>query len=157
MNWYPWKDEALELALKSRKLMVVSIGYSSCHWCHVMERESFSDTAVSRIMNQDFISIKVDREERPDVDQIYMNACQIVNSGACGWPLNAITLPDGRPIWIGTYLTKDEWIKLLISMQAVYQEDPNEFEKMALRIQNHLSVDYSQYMQSSLSPVTKEK
>ncbi|MBK7812198.1 MAG: thioredoxin domain-containing protein [Saprospiraceae bacterium] len=157
VNWYPWKDEALELALKSRKLMVVSIGYSSCHWCHVMERESFSDTAVSRIMNQDFISIKVDREERPDVDQIYMNACQIVNSGACGWPLNAITLPDGRPIWIGTYLTKDEWIKLLISMQAVYQEDPNEFEKMALRIQNHLSVDYSQYMQSSLSPVTKEK
>ncbi|MBK9272456.1 MAG: thioredoxin domain-containing protein [Saprospiraceae bacterium] len=157
VDWYPWKDEALELGLKSRKLMIVSIGYSSCHWCHVMERESFSDTAVSRIMNQNFISIKVDREERPDVDQVYMNACQIVNSGACGWPLNSITLPDGRPVWVGTYLTKEEWIKLLISIQNLYEEDPNELEKMAMRIQSHLSVDYSQFVSSNPNQVTKGK
>jgi uncharacterized protein YyaL (SSP411 family) len=154
VDWYPWKDEALELALKTRKLLIISIGYSSCHWCHVMERESFSDTAVSRIMNKDFVSIKVDREERPDIDQIYMNACQIVNSGACGWPLNAIALPDGRPVWVGTYLTKDEWMKLLVSIQEVYSEDPNELEKMAMGIQNHLSVDYSNFIGSSNQSVS---
>lgn len=157
VDWYPWKDEALELALKTRKLMIISIGYSSCHWCHVMERESFSDTAVSRIMNKDFVSIKVDREERPDIDQIYMNACQIINSGACGWPLNAIALPDGRPVWVGTYLTKDEWIKLLSSIQEIYAEDPNELEKMAMGIQNHLSVDYSRFIGGSGQSVSAEK
>ncbi len=145
VDWYPWKDEALKIAADTRKLMIISIGYSSCHWCHVMERESFSDTAVSNVMNAHFISIKVDREERPDVDQIYMNACQIINSGACGWPLNAITLPDGRPVWVGTYLTKDEWLRLLKNMQDVYAEDPNELEKMAMQIQSHLSVDYSRF------------
>lgn len=143
VDWYPWKDEALEEAIKSRKLLIISIGYSSCHWCHVMERETFSDTSASRIMNQNFISIKVDREERPDVDQIYMNACQVVNGGACGWPLNIIAMPDGRPVWIGTYLTREEWIKVLNNFQEVYNEDPNELEKMALRIQSNLSVDYS--------------
>ncbi len=144
VDWYPWKDEALKKAKESRKLMIVSIGYSSCHWCHVMERESFSDTTVSRIMNSDFISIKIDREERPDIDNVYMTACQVINqNGGCGWPLNAITLPDGQAVWVGTYLTKDEWLKLLTNIQSVYAEDPNELEKMARSINNKLDVDYS--------------
>lgn len=95
-----------------------------------MEKESFSDTTVSRFMNSHFVSIKVDREERPDVDNMYMSDCQRSNGGACGWPLNAITNSEGKTIWVTTYLSKDEWLKALQSIQAAYQEDPNEIEKM---------------------------
>lgn len=142
VDWYPWGDEALQLAKQSKKLLVISIGYSSCHWCHVMERETFSDTAVSRVMNEHFVSIKVDREERPDIDNIYMNACQIANQGSCGWPLNAIALPDGRPVWVGTYLLREEWMSLLKQINALYHEDQNELEKIANQIANHLSADH---------------
>ena len=139
VDWYPWSDEALAKAVKENKLIIVSIGYSSCHWCHVMEKESFSDTAVSRIMNANFVSIKVDREERPDIDNIYMEACQIVNqNGGCGWPLNAICLSDGRPVWVGTYLTKNEWMHLLNQILDVYKEDQNQLQKAAAQIANHL-------------------
>ena len=131
VDWYPWNDEALQKAKKEHKLIIVSIGYSSCHWCHVMERESFSDTAVSRIMNRDFISLKVDREERPDIDNVYMTACQIINrDGGCGWPLNAICLPDGRPVWVGTYLSKEDWQKLMTQIHSLFKEDVNELELM---------------------------
>ncbi|HEX5624570.1 MAG TPA: thioredoxin domain-containing protein [Saprospiraceae bacterium] len=143
VDWYPWSQPALDLAAKERKLMVISIGYSSCHWCHVMERESFSDTAVSRLMNEHFVSIKVDREERPDIDNVYMTACQVANpGGSCGWPLNAITLPDGRPVWVGTYLSRDEWMQLLRQIHDLYQEDENSLLKMAYQIENHLQVDH---------------
>lgn len=139
VDWYPWSDEALAKAVKENKLMIVSIGYSSCHWCHVMEKESFSDTAVSRIMNANFVSIKVDREERPDIDNIYMEACQIVNqNGGCGWPLNAICLSDGRPVWVGTYLAKKDWMHLMNQILEVYKEDQNQLQKAAAQIANHL-------------------
>lgn len=142
VDWYPWGDAALQKASSEKKLMVISIGYSSCHWCHVMERETFSDTAVSRVMNTDFVSIKVDREERPDIDNVYMNACQIMNpDGGCGWPLNAIALPDGRPVWVGTYLNKDEWIGLLKQIIDLYHEDQNDLQKIANQISNHLQSD----------------
>ena len=85
VDWYPWGEEALEKAKKENKLILISIGYAACHWCHVMERESFEDTAVAKIMNQNFINIKIDREERPDIDQIYMNAVQLM-TGRGGWP-----------------------------------------------------------------------
>ena len=130
VDWYPWSDAAMQKAKEEKKLIIVSIGYSSCHWCHVMEKESFSDTTVSRFMNSHFVSIKVDREERPDVDNMYMSDCQRSNGGACGWPLNAITNSEGKTIWVTTYLSKDEWLKALQSIQAAYQEDPNEIEKM---------------------------
>src|SRR5688500_1934468 len=94
VNWYEWGEEALAKAKKENKPLIISIGYSSCHWCHVMERESFMDTAVARVMNDNFISIKIDREERPDIDQIYLEAAQLI-SGNSGWPLNAFALPDG--------------------------------------------------------------
>ncbi|MBK8955047.1 MAG: thioredoxin domain-containing protein [Saprospiraceae bacterium] len=143
VDWYPWNDEALQKAKTEKKLIVVSIGYSSCHWCHVMERESFSDTAVSRLMNTNFVNIKVDREERPDVDNIYMTACQIMNpDGGCGWPLNAVTLSDGRPVWVGTYLTRDEWMNLLTQINDLYHEDQNELQKIANQLSNRLQADH---------------
>ena len=97
----------LEKAKKENKLLLISIGYSACHWCHVMEHESFEDSVVAKVMNDNFICIKVDREERPDVDQIYMTAVQLMNNRG-GWPLNCIALPDGRPFWGGTYFRKEE-------------------------------------------------
>ena len=96
VNWHPWNEETLAKAKKEDKLLLISIGYSACHWCHVMEHESFEDSAVSKVMNDNFICIKVDREERPDVDQIYMTAVQLMNNRG-GWPLNCIALPNGQP------------------------------------------------------------
>jgi uncharacterized protein YyaL (SSP411 family) len=143
VDWYPWGEEALNKVRNDAKLLIISIGYSSCHWCHVMERESFSDTTVSRLMNQYFVSVKVDREERPDLDNIYMTACQLASrSGACGWPLNVIALSDGKPVWVGSYLQKEEWIKLLNQVRELYREDPNELQKMAYQIANHLQTDH---------------
>src|SRR5688572_22383657 len=94
VDWYEWGPEALEKARSENKLLIISIGYSSCHWCHVMERESFMDTAVARLMNENFVSVKIDREQRPDIDQIYIHAAQLI-TGSAGWPLNAFALPDG--------------------------------------------------------------
>ncbi|MDN5200104.1 thioredoxin domain-containing protein [Fulvivirgaceae bacterium BMA10] len=133
VDWYPWGEEALEKAKKENKLMVISIGYAACHWCHVMEKESFEDSAVAKLMNEKFISIKVDREERPDVDQIYMNAAQLL-TGSGGWPLNAIALPDGRPIFAGTYFPKENWMNLLERVQEFYVNTPEKAEEQASRL-----------------------
>ena len=105
VNWLPWGEEALNSAQKSDKLLVISIGYSSCHWCHVMEEESFEKEDVAQVMNEKYINIKVDREERPDIDEIYMKAL-VLMTGSGGWPMNIIALPDGTPIWGGTYVPK---------------------------------------------------
>lgn len=121
VHWYEWGEEALNRAKKENKLLVISIGYASCHWCHVMERESFMDSTVAAIMNDNFVAIKVDREERPDIDQVYMNAAQLV-SGSGGWPLNAFALPDGRPVYAATYFPKDKWIELLNKMAELHRD-----------------------------------
>ena len=112
VDWRAWNEESWKKAKAENKLVIISIGYSACHWCHVMEHESFEDTAVAKLMNEHFICIKVDREERPDVDQIYMDAVQLI-TGRGGWPLNAIALPDGRPIYAGTYYPKENWKQVL--------------------------------------------
>ncbi|MCF6168875.1 thioredoxin domain-containing protein [Lutibacter sp.] len=125
VNWYAWNKETLELAKKENKLIIISIGYSSCHWCHVMEHESFEDEEVAKVMNENFISIKVDREERPDIDQVYMNAVQLM-TGRGGWPLNCIALPDGRPIWGGTYFPKENWINALNQLADLYKNTPEK-------------------------------
>jgi len=125
VNWMPWNKETLDLAKKENKLLIISIGYSSCHWCHVMEHESFENEEVAKVMNDTFISIKVDREERPDIDQVYMNAVQLM-TGRGGWPLNCIALPDGRPIWGGTYFPKENWINALTQLANLYKETPNK-------------------------------
>lgn len=130
VDWKAWNDETLLEAQKENKLILVSIGYSSCHWCHVMEHESFEDTLVASFMNQNFINIKVDREERPDVDNVYMNAVQLM-TGRGGWPLNAIALPDGRPVWGGTYFPKDDWLDALGQIAKIYNSDPNKLVEYA--------------------------
>ena len=125
VDWHAWNNESLELAKKENKLLLISIGYSSCHWCHVMEQESFENDSVAAIMNKNFINIKVDREERPDIDQVYMNAVQLM-TGSGGWPLNCIALPDGRPVWGGTYFPKENWISALEQLSSMYREKPEE-------------------------------
>ena len=133
VNWKAWNENTLKLAKAQNKLIVVSIGYSSCHWCHVMEEESFENDSIAKIMNDNFINIKVDREERPDVDKVYINAVQLM-TGKGGWPLNCITLPDGRPVFGGTYFTKDQWSNILKDVSKLYKEDPDKVEEYAQRI-----------------------
>ena len=125
VNWMPWGEESLEKAQKEDKLLVISIGYSSCHWCHVMEKETFEDVEAAKFMNANFINIKVDREERPDVDQVYMTALQLI-SGSGGWPLNVVALPDGKPVYAGTYHSKEQWIKVLGKIEELYRKDPEK-------------------------------
>jgi len=105
VNWNAWNESTLAEATLSNKLILISIGYSACHWCHVMEHESFEDEEVAATMNAHFVNIKVDREEHPNVDAIYMKAVQIM-TGRGGWPLNVVALPDGRPVWGGLILKK---------------------------------------------------
>lgn len=126
VHWQEWTPEVLKYAQEQNKPLIISIGYAACHWCHVMEHESFMDSAVAQLMNEKFVCIKVDREERPDVDQIYMNAVHLL-SGRGGWPLNAFTLPDGRPFYAGTYFPKEQWMQLLSQISQVYE---NEHEKV---------------------------
>ncbi|MEL6811129.1 MAG: thioredoxin domain-containing protein [Bacteroidota bacterium] len=134
VDWKPWNAQTLEEAKKENKLMIVSIGYAACHWCHVMERESFEDSTVASVMNRNFISVKVDREERPDVDQTYINAVQLM-TGSAGWPLNVITLPDGRPVWGGTYFPKADWIQAIDQIQSLYEEEPQKLYDYAARLE----------------------
>ncbi|MEO5674178.1 MAG: thioredoxin domain-containing protein [Chitinophagales bacterium] len=133
VNWFAWNDEAWKKARDENKLVIVSIGYSSCHWCHVMEHESFEDTAVAKVMNENFICIKVDREERPDVDQIYMTAVQLM-TGSGGWPLNCVTLPDKRPIYGGTYFPKKNWVNLLEQLAEYYSKNEKDANDYAAKL-----------------------
>src|SRR5690606_18048551 len=114
-----------------------SIGYAACHWCHVMEHESFEDSAVAEVMNKNFISVKVDREERPDVDQTYINAVQLM-TGSAGWPLNVVTLADGRPVWGGIYFRKNDWINALEQIQKMYVNEPEKLIAYANRLEQGL-------------------
>ncbi|MEO6903636.1 MAG: thioredoxin domain-containing protein [Bacteroidia bacterium] len=133
VNWYAWNDATLEKAIQENKLMLISIGYSACHWCHVMEHTSFEDEKVAQLMNDHFICIKVDREERPDIDQVYMLAVQLM-TGQGGWPLNCFALPDGRPVYGGTYFPKDKWINLLLNLADLYKNDPAKMQEYAIQI-----------------------
>lgn len=130
VNWYPWGKEALQKAREENKLIIISIGYAACHWCHVMEHESFEDKEVARYMNANFICIKVDREERPDIDQVYMNAVQLI-TGNGGWPLNCITLPDGRPVYGGTYFNKENWLDMLSKVMTFVEQNPEKAKEQA--------------------------
>ena len=139
VNWYPWGDEALQKAKDEDKPILVSIGYSSCHWCHVMERESFENEDIAAIMNEHFICIKVDREERPDLDELYMNACQMI-TGSGGWPLNVFLTPDLKPFYAGTYFPPDDkfgrpgWPSILQRVAEVFAEKRDEIDESAEQI-----------------------
>lgn len=138
VDWQPWGEAALAQAKKENKLLIISVGYAACHWCHVMEHESFEDTLVAKIMNENFIPIKVDREERPDVDDVYMTACNLV-SGRGGWPLNAFALPDGKPVWAGTYFPRDQWIKVLEQFIDLQKTDPARLQESAEKLTSGIS------------------
>ncbi len=131
--WQSWNDSILKFAKDNNKLLLISIGYSACHWCHVMEHECFEDEEVAQVMNKNFINIKVDREERPDVDQIYMSALQIM-TGQGGWPLNIVALPDGRPVWGATYLPKKKWMGSLHQLTDLYKKAPEHMEDYAQKL-----------------------
>lgn len=134
VNWYAWNTKSLAKAKQENKLIIISIGYAACHWCHVMEHESFEDEAVARVMNTHYLNLKVDREERPDVDQVYMNALQLL-IGSGGWPLNIVALPDGRPIWGGTYFKKEQWISALKQIANLYQTNPEKLLEYAEKLE----------------------
>lgn len=130
VNWVAWSDDLFEKAAKEDKMVLVSVGYSACHWCHVMEHECFEDEEVAALMNKFFINVKVDREERPDVDQVYMTAVQLMTQKG-GWPLNCFTLPDGRPIYGGTYFPKEQWMHILRSLEHTFRNDRAKTEEYA--------------------------
>ncbi len=143
VNWYPWGNEALELAKREDKPILVSIGYSACHWCHVMERESFENEETATIMNENFINIKIDREERPDIDHIYMDAVQAM-TGSGGWPLNVFLMPDGRPFFGGTYFppvqayNRSSWPQTLLAVKQAFVERRTEIESQAENLTKHI-------------------
>jgi len=138
VEWHAWNEETLAKAKKEDKLLLISVGYAACHWCHVMEHESFEDTTVAKIMNDNFICIKIDREERPDIDDVYMTACHIASGRSCGWPLNAFAMPDTRPVWAGTYFPKEDWMKVLSQFVDIKANDPDKLEKWASELTNNI-------------------
>ena len=150
VNWYAWGEEALKRAKSEGKVILVSIGYSACHWCHVMEKESFESESVAQLMNDSFINIKIDREERPDLDHIYMDAVQAI-SGAGGWPLNVFLTPDAKPFFGGTYFppvkafNRSSWTDVLLGISTAWKDRRNEIESQAENLTNHLkqSNDFS--------------
>lgn len=143
VDWYPWGDEALEKARKENKPILVSIGYAACHWCHVMEKESFEDESIAGIMNQYFVSIKIDREERPDLDHIYMDAVQAM-TGSGGWPLNVFLTPGAKPFFGGTYFppqrafNRASWKEVLLAVATAFQQKRDEIESQAENLTAHL-------------------
>ncbi|MFC6097320.1 thioredoxin domain-containing protein [Flavobacterium qiangtangense] len=137
VHWKAWNPESLASAKEKNQLIIVSVGYSACHWCHVMEHETFEDIDAAKVMNQSFINIKVDREERPDIDAVYMKAIQIM-TGRGGWPMNVVCLPDGRPVWGGTYFRKIEWMETLQQLKNLYENDPEKMIDYAEKLKNGL-------------------
>ena len=137
VEWNPWSEEIWDQAKAQNKLVLVSIGYATCHWCHVMEKESFEDHETAEIMNLTLVNIKVDREERPDIDMVYMDACQLM-TGKGGWPLNVICLPDGRPIYAGTYFPKPQWQQVILQLSTQYKSNPESFSEYAEKFMTEL-------------------
>ena len=145
VDWYPWSQEALNLAKKLNKPILLSVGYSACHWCHVMEKESFENEEIAKLMNEFYVNIKVDREERPDVDEAYMSATQVMNQGQGGWPMTVFLTPDLKPFFAGTYFPpKDAYGRpgfptLLSSLAEMWHKDQEKLVSQADKIVDHLN------------------
>ena len=135
INWQRWSNSIFDVSQELDKLLVISIGYSSCHWCHVMEEETFTNDSIAKVMNDNFINIKVDREENPDVDQAYMTASQLM-TGMGGWPLNVITLPDGSPIYAGTYHSTSQWNDILKRIIRLKKDNYDGLKEIAENVKN---------------------
>jgi uncharacterized protein YyaL (SSP411 family) len=129
INWYPWGEEAFEAARKEDKLIFISIGFSACHWCHELSRNCFDNNAIAQTLNRYYISVKVDREERPDVDLFYMNAVEIITNSS-GWPVSCFLLPDGSPVYGGTYFPPDQFLEMILGLQQTYTNDRDKLEEI---------------------------
>lgn len=161
VDWYAWKPEAFERARAENKPILVSIGYSTCHWCHVMERESFENPDIAAFMNEHYINIKVDREERPDVDAIYMEACQIL-TGSGGWPLNCFLTPDAKPFYGGTYYpprpahNRPSWLQVLQHLSNIWETQREKALEQAEKLLTHIRHNDDLFLQRpELSPATE--
>lgn len=139
VSWQFWNNENLEHAKKQNKLLIISIGYAACHWCHVMEKECFEDEEVATVMNDFFFSFKIDREEMPAVDAFYMQALQLMTKQG-GWPLNIVALPNGLPVWGATYVPKEQWIDVLHQLNDLFIEDPEKMFDYAEKLQNGMAL-----------------
>jgi uncharacterized protein len=133
VHWKAWNEAALESSKSQNKLLIISVGYSACHWCHVMEHETFEDDQAADLMNANFVNIKVDREERPDIDAVYMKAVQLMTQRG-GWPMNVVALPDGRPVWGGTYFRKGDWMQTLEQLAQMWQNAPEKMVDYAEKL-----------------------
>ena len=164
VDWFPWGDEALQKAKKENKPILISIGYAACHWCHVMEKESFENEEIASIMNENFINIKIDREERPDLDHIYMDAVQTM-TGSGGWPLNVFLTPDKKPFFGGTYFpprrafNRSSWREVLVAVSNAFRQKRDEIDNQAETLTAHLLQSNSFGHQSSGAGtnISKEK
>lgn len=156
VNWKAWSDDAFKKAVDENKLVVLSVGYSTCHWCHVMEEESFEDVEVAKLMNDKFVSIKVDREERPDLDMVYQTALQLVN-GTGGWPMNAIIMPNGSPVFLGTYYEKEEWKSILVKFSSEYEKNPEKMMEYATMLADGVQEVYEQPVKQVANAITPDK
>src|SRR5438309_9133783 len=162
VDWYPWGEEALQKAKQEDKPILVSIGYAACHWCHVMERESFENEETAAFMNEHFVNIKVDREERPDVDHIYMDAVQAI-SGSGGWPLNVFLTPDGKPFYGGTYFppkrafNRASWTEVLLAVAQSFKERRHEIDAQAANLTEPLASSNSFGLSLSKSEFKEEQ
>ncbi|MFQ5737291.1 MAG: thioredoxin domain-containing protein, partial [Thermodesulfobacteriota bacterium] len=159
VDWWPWSQEAFARAKKEGKPVLISIGYSACHWCHVMERESFEDTATARVMNENFINIKVDREERPDLDSLYMKAVQAM-TGQAGWPLTVFTTPGGVPFYGGSYFPPEDshglpsFKKVLMAVTLAFNRDRERVDTVTADIERVLSRKAVPFEGAGLGPET---
>ena len=159
VDWYPWGPEALERARNEEKPILLSVGYSACHWCHVMERESFEDQAIAALMNEHFVNIKVDREERPDLDAVYMEAVQML-TGAGGWPMTVFLTPEGKPFYGGTYFPPTDRMnmpgfpRLLMSVAAAYQNNRGEIERVTGQLTEQMG--RSSQLEAGMTPLSVE-
>ena len=153
VDWFPWGEEALKKAREENKPLFISIGYSSCHWCHVMERESFEDKEVAEVLNKNFVPVKVDREERPDVDRFYMEACQAM-TGSGGWPLTVVATPDGKPFFAATYLPKRRLIGVLKQIAKMWREERDRLIQAGDEVVKHIR-SFSLEREGEFPPLTE--
>lgn len=152
VHWQPWSEQIKQTAIHQDSLLIISIGYAACHWCHVMEKETFTNEDAAKVMNNNYINIKIDREEHPDLDMMYMQALQLMTNQG-GWPLNIIALPDGTPIWGATYVKPENWIQVLHQINQLYRNDPDKVKQYGTQLNKHIALLNTTINQNTNTPI----